>query len=185
MPGEREMSSEKKLISACLRGEREAQRALYMEHKDRLFAVALRYARDRAEAEDILQEGFIKIYRDLKDYRPIAPLYAWLRTVVVRTALEHIRKRQRRPQSQALVEDLWDLGEDEQVSDGLQVQALMQLIQALPDDYRLCFNLYAIEGYSHKEIAQQLSISEANSKMRVSRARGILRKHIEKLYEVN
>ena len=179
------MEQEKRLISACLRGEREAQRELYLAYKDRLFAICLRYAYNREEAEDILQEGYIKIYRDLKDYRPIAQLYAWLRTVVVRTALEHIRKRNRRPQSQGTIEEFYGLGEQEKSTGEMHVQELISLIRKLPIDLRNCFNLYAIDGYSHKEIAEMLDISEGNSKMRVSRARSILKKQVEKLFEVN
>lgn len=179
------MEQEKRLISACLRGERGAQRELYLEYKDRLFAVCLRYGYNREEAEDMLQEGYIKIYRDLKDYRPIAPLYAWLRTVVVRTALEHIRKRKRRPQSQGVIEDFYSLGVEEKSSSELQAQELISLIRLLPKELQYCFNLYAIDGYSHKEIAEMLEISEGNSKMRVSRARTILKKQVEKLFEVN
>jgi len=179
------LNQEKHLISDCLKGKREAQKRLYTEHKDRLFAVCLRYANSKEEAEDVLQEAFIKIYRDLKNYRPIAPLYAWLRTVAVRTALEHIRKRNRRPQSQETVEESYNLGTAEQATGMLQAQELTQLIQQLPADLRHCFNLYAIDGYSHKEIGDMLNISEANSKMRVSRARKILKKQVEQLFEVN
>jgi len=179
------MEDEKRLISACLRGDRAAQRTLYVVHKDKLYTLCLRYAYNREEAEDMLQEGFIKIYRDLKNYKPIAPLYAWMRTVVVRTALEHIRKRKRRPQSQGTVDEFYDLGRDEESSSQMQAQELITLIRQLPTDLCYCFNLYAIDGYSHKEIAELLGITEGNSKMRVSRARAILKKQVEKLFEVN
>jgi RNA polymerase sigma factor (sigma-70 family) len=173
------------ILKACLNGDRNAQKQLYLRHKDRLFAVCLRYANSREEAEDVLQEGYIKVYRDLKQYKPIAPLYVWMRTVIVRTALEHIRKRSRRPQSQGVINDRTDLGKPEQSSGKLAAEELLTLIQQLPVDMRHCFNLHAIDGYSHREIAEMLDISEANSKMRVSRARSILKKQVEKLFEVH
>lgn len=131
-----------------------------------------------------MQDGFIKIFRDLKNYKPIAPLYAWMRTVVVRTALENIRRKKSRVNRGVPVDELYDKGVLESVSGELAAQELMTLVQGLNDDLRAVFNLYAIDGYSHKEIAEMLKISEGNSKVRLSRARKLLKEQVERLFEL-
>jgi len=161
---------EETLIAQCLDGDRHAQKALYMNYKDRLFAVCLRYAADRDEAHDILQDGYVKIYRDLKSYRPIASLYSWMRTVMVRTALECIRRKKSR------------IGRD---LDASTYQEILSLIRTLPEELKTVFNLYAIDGYSHKEIAEMCGISEGNSKVRLNRARKKLKEKVNRLFELN
>jgi len=172
-----------RILEACLKGKQAAQKDLYMMHKDRLFALALRYAEDQEEAQDIFQDGFVKIFKDLKDYRPIAPLFAWLKTVMVRTALENIRRKKSRIGRGLEQKESIMPGISEQATEILNAQELMKLIRALPEELRTVFNLHAIEGYSHKEIAQLLKISEGNSKVRLSRARSILRKEVEVLFD--
>ncbi len=159
------LTEESTIIAGCLRGERNAQHELYMRFKDRLFAVCMRYGDSVEEAQDTLQDGYMKIYRDLADYRPIAPLYAWMRQVVVRTALESIRRKKSRIGSGIPVEDVYSLGIKEKVSGELGAQELLALIKALSSELRTVFNLYALDGFTHKEIAEMLFITEASSRV--------------------
>lgn len=171
----------KKLIRDCLRGKRNAQRALYDEHKGRMFALCLRYARSREEAEDILQDGFLKVYRDLRQYQPRAPLGAWIRRVMVNTALEHLRRTKNKPK----MHDGAATPDPNYHPDGeMNAAELMDYINLLPHDYATAFNLFAIEGYAHREIAAMLGISETNSKVRVNRARKLLKARLEKLFDL-
>jgi len=169
---------ESRLINGCLKGRRADQRDLYERYKGQMFAICLRYARCTADAEDMLQEGFLKVYRDLHQYKPEAPLGAWMRRVVINTALEHLRRNKN---SNATDNDnvrILRLETEEKALSELTAQELRQRITELPDDFRAVFNLYAIEGFSHLEIADMLDISVANSKVRLNRARGILKRSI-------
>lgn len=148
-----------------------------------MFAVCLRYAHNHADAEDILQEAFIKVFRDLSQYKPYGPLGGWIRTIVVHTALEHLRKNKRK--DNATVDNVLPI--DSQVEatvlEEMSAKELLQKIYELPEDYRVVFNLYAIEGYAHREIAEMLSISEANSKVRLNRARNLLKSEVSAIIE--
>ena len=146
-----------------------------------MFRVCLRYANDRSEAEDMLQEGFIIAFRDLKNYRGEGVLGAWLRRVMVNIALQYIRKRKKLFPSV----DLQELGEqfqnDEDIHADLNAKALTKLIQQLPPGYRTVFNLYVVEGFTHKEIAEQLGITESTSKTQLFKAKAMLKGMLEKL----
>ncbi|GJM32051.1 MAG: DNA-directed RNA polymerase sigma-70 factor [Saprospiraceae bacterium] len=170
-----------KLIEDCKNGDRRAQEELYRRYKAMLFGVCLRYAGSREEAEDFLQDGFVKIYKNLYQYRPVGSLSAWMRKVVINVALQHLR-RKRHLFSEVEIDTLADQYEvEDQLFSSFRAKALMKMIQQLPDGYRTVFNLYVIEGYSHKEIADQLGINEATSKSQLSRAKSTLRKLIEKV----
>jgi RNA polymerase sigma-70 factor (ECF subfamily) len=171
-------TDESRTIKGCLEGRREAQRELYEHHKGPMFAVCLRYARCSADAEDMLQEGFLKVFRDLPGYKPIAPIGAWIRIVMIHTALEHLRKNKKSQQNDRDNIRLLQIESSERVQSGINAEELRQRISELPDDFRAVFNLYAIEGYSHSEIAEMLDISEANSKVRLSRARAVLKRTV-------
>lgn len=150
-----------------------------------MFALCLRYASSREEAEDVLQEGFLKVYRDLHQYKPDAPLGAWIRRVMVNTALENIRKKSRRPQTHGNEVNSWDKVTTNDPSTEMNAQDLTAIIQKLPEDFRLVFNLVALEGYSHKEVAGMLNISESNSKVRLTRARALLQEKIALIFEID
>lgn len=163
------------LIQACLRGERSAQKQLYDKFAGKLYAVALRYMKTKEEAEDVLQEAFIKIYKKLGSFRADCPLEVWLKRVVINTSITALNKRK-------VNYDINDFA----ISDGQNVSLaslgfkdLMQLINALPDGCKTIFNLFAIEGYKHNEIAEMLGISEGTSKSQMARARAILMEKIE------
>ena len=144
----------------------------------------MRYAKDRMEAEDALQVGYIKIFQKVKEYRGEGSFEGWIRRIMVNTAIESYRKNLR-TLNVVPIEDAY-----EQPSTGFDfgkmgMQDLMKVIQKLADGYRMVFNMYIIEGYSHKEIAETLGISEGASKSQLSRARAILKEEILKMEGIN
>ena len=173
------MSEIKKIIKGCLSGSRRDQELLYRRHSSKLYAVCLQYSGNDEEAKDILQEGFMKVFENLHHYKHEGSFEGWLRKIVVNTALEKYRKRNHLYR----VDDIDMIDEPEAMPDtedysGLQAVDLLYMIRELPPKYRMVFNLYAIEGYSHKEIAEMLNISEGTSKSNLSRARAILQKKV-------
>jgi RNA polymerase sigma factor (sigma-70 family) len=176
-------AAEQHIIDGCKKGDRKAQEELYRKYKGPLFGICLRYARDYQEAEDILQEGFIAVYRDLYQYRPTGSFNGWLRRVVVNTALQHIR----RSKKLFPVIDIHGIADNQESNEdffaALHAKALIQMVQQLPDGYRAVFNLYVIEGYSHAEIAKMLEINESTSKSQLSRAKAVLRQMVERVIQ--
>ncbi len=171
---------EKQLLAECLRHNATAQRQLYERYKVPMYRLCLRYAGNATEAEDLLQEGFIRVFSDLPQFRGEGALGGWIRQVVLRTALQYLRRRVRQA--------VW-VPED-QIPDGAaeaffpeqewDVRHIVQLLQQLPEGYRTVFNLYVIEGFSHKEIADTLGISESTSKTQLFKAKAQLRRQLEK-----
>ncbi|MDZ7743130.1 MAG: sigma-70 family RNA polymerase sigma factor [Bacteroidota bacterium] len=175
------MSSEKELIKRCLQNDSEAQEKLYKLYAPKMFGVCLRYAKNHMEAEDVLQEGFIKVFLHLKDYRNEGSLEGWIRRTIVNTAINFYRKNIK--SSKDLDIDSIEIAnsDDETVLDQLSTRELLDAIRELPDGYRIVFNLNVLEGYTHKEIGQMLSLSENTSKSQLSRARQVLQKKLKNL----
>lgn len=173
-------TSDTKLIRGCMKGDRQAQNQLYQTYKANLFGVCLRYGSSREEAEDMLQEGFIKIFSDLYQYQPIGPLGAWMRKVVVNVALQHIRKNKKFRIFDHHEEIIAAYEPDFEIFKNNREEAILKIVQQLPDGYRIIFNLYVIEEFSHNEIAEKLGISISTSKSQYSRARAALRSMLEK-----
>ncbi|MFN8240559.1 MAG: sigma-70 family RNA polymerase sigma factor [Bacteroidales bacterium] len=172
----------KSIIKGCLSGNRRDQELLYRRHSARLYAVCLQYSGNDEEARDILQEGFIKIFENLDNYRHQGSFEGWIRRIVVNTALEKYRSKH----NLYRVDDIDNIVEPEAEPDtddfaGLQAVDLLFLIRELPPKYRMVFNLYAIEGYSHKEIGEMVGITEGTSKSNLSRARAILQRRVSSL----
>lgn len=168
------LETEIQLIQACLRNDRNAQRKLYNAYAGRMLVVCIRYVQNQAEAEDILQEAFIKIFQSLDKFRFESSLGAWIKRIVMNTAINQIR-------ANLHFKDMSDVQNYEnQVSDnqsgieGIQFQELIKMIQKLPKGCQAVFNLFAIEGYKHHEIAEMLNITEGTSKSQYSRAKAIL-----------
>ena len=159
------------LVQCCLRGERAAQEALYARFAPRLLAVWARYAPTRAAAEDLLQEALIRSFKALGQYRADGPLEAWLRRIVVRTAINSYHAAAARPAEVDLDEAADLTTDDHDALDQLAVEDLRTLIQGLPAGYRLVLNLYCFEGYSHAEIAAALGIAEKTSSSQLFKAR--------------
>jgi RNA polymerase sigma factor (sigma-70 family) len=177
-------NEEDRMVKGCVKGQPQHQEALYNKYYRKMFGVCLRYAPDRETAEDILQDSFVKVFKNIGSYEGKGSLEGWIRRVVVNTALELLRKK-------ASMYPVVDLEQAVQTDGGwdivstLSEQEILKMVQALPVGYRTVFNLYAIEGYSHKEIAEQLNISEGTSKSQLARARQTLQENIQLLTREN
>lgn len=172
------------LMEGCKAGDRKMQELLYRQTSAKMLALCMRYAKDRMEAEDSLQMGYVKIFQKVKEYRGEGSFEGWIRRIMVNTAIESYR-RNIKSMNVVPIEDAY-----EQPSTGfdfsrLGMQDLLKIIQKLADGYRMVFNMYVIEGYSHKEIAELLGISEGASKSQLSRARAILKEEIIKMEGIN
>lgn len=166
------MLNEQELIDGCRKGNRSFQKALYDFYCRKMMAVCMRYSRTTAEAEDILQEGFVKVFQGIVDFRQESKLETWITRIMVNTALNHQRKKL---YLFPMVDvDEIDLPEDEVSISGIHFTQLLEMIQSLPQGCQIVFNLFAIEGYNHKEIAELMGISEGTSKSQYSRARSLL-----------
>lgn len=161
--------TEQEIIKDCIAGRARGQKALYDLYYRKMYGVCLRYSRDTMQAEDFLQEAFIRVYKNIAQFRLEGSFEGWIRRIVVNVCLEMIRKEK----SMLFIdgdERNYDFGDDP-VSDKFNTQHLLKAIQELSEGYRTVFNLFAIEGYSHKEIADMLGISEGTSKSQFARAR--------------
>ncbi|MDY6801037.1 MAG: RNA polymerase sigma factor [Bacteroidota bacterium] len=172
------------IIKACIKGDRKAQKQIYQLFADKMFGVCLRYADNADEAKDILQDGFIKVFLNLKQFNHKGSFEGWVRRIMVNTALEKFRDR--RYLFAVNMEQGYESKDSEydHILSELAAQDLLKLIQELSPQYRMVFNLYAIEGYSHKEICEMLNIKEGTSKSNLSRAREILKEKVKKHYGV-
>jgi RNA polymerase sigma-70 factor (ECF subfamily) len=168
------------LWRSCLKNDRSAQYFLYQKFAPTVFGICLRYAKNKSAAEDLLQEAFLKVFQKIDQYQERGPLGAWIAKIAVYVCLEAYRKDKTRQRHEdqygALLEDDHSF---DSVLDRLALEDLVEKIQSLPLTYRTIFNLYAIEGYSHVEIAELLQIPVGTSKGQYSRAKDLLRKSIE------
>ncbi len=172
-PERNQMITESDLLQGCLSGNRRMQEELYRRFSPRMYAVCLRYAGKAEEAEDILQEGFIKVFRKMDSYRGDGSFEGWMRRIFVNTAIEHFRrKRYLMPVTER--EENTIEGKYNSVLDDLGAKDILALVQELSPGYRTVFNMYVVEGYTHREIADMLGISEGTSKSQLSRAKVIL-----------
>jgi RNA polymerase sigma-70 factor (ECF subfamily) len=166
-------AQEEQLIKGCMRRERSAQKSLYERYSAKMFALCYRYVKDSMDAEDVLVTAFTKIFDRIDQYKGEGSFEVWMRRVVVNEALTFLRRNR----TMYLQTDL-EVADREPgtFADHLEAEDLIRLIQELPSGYRVVFNMYAIDGYSHKEIADHLGISENTSKSQLSRARTYLQK---------
>lgn len=164
------------ILSGCIKENRCSQEQLYNLHSSKMFGICLRYSKDYDTAKDILQEGFIKVFENIKQFSSKGSIEGWIRRIIINTALERFRKQK----NIILVDTIPDVIEEE-IDDRdpeMSMNEMMKMIQTLPDQYRLVFNLYVFEEMTHKEIAAELGIAEGTSKSDLSRARMILRHKI-------
>ncbi|MBP6392007.1 MAG: sigma-70 family RNA polymerase sigma factor [Flavobacteriales bacterium] len=176
----RNAMTDEQLVAGCLKGEPIAQRELYKSYARKMMSICMRYANGREQAQDILQDGFVKVFQKMDHYRGDGPLGGWIARTMVNTALDHIRRNKPYDHSLDLTEAEHLHAEDAQVMSTMSTEELMEMIQALPPGYRAVFNLFAIEGYAHKEISEQMGISENTSKSQFMKARAYLRKQLPK-----
>jgi len=168
-----------KLVKDCLKARPDAQRQLYEHFAETMLGVCYRYTKSLKDAEDVLQEGFVKVFFNLKQYRNEGEIGAWIRRIMVNTALNFLkRNRHYSNQMYFLEEHLHPVISDDPIV-MLQAKELTDLIRQLPPGYQTIFNLHAIEGYSHVEIGELLGITDGTSRSQYSRARALLISWIE------
>ncbi|HKR05629.1 MAG TPA: sigma-70 family RNA polymerase sigma factor [Bacteroidia bacterium] len=176
--------TDEQLLRGCKEKNLSAQKQFYDRFAKKMMGVCLRYADSAAEAQDILQDGFIKVFERIESYKATGSLEGWIKRIMVNTALDNFRRRkQERNNIELDVNDAYH-NSYEEAQDNISAKELLGLIQKLPAGYRTVFNLFAIEGYSHKEISELLGIHESTSKSQYSRAKMHLQKTIqlEKIY---
>jgi RNA polymerase sigma-70 factor (ECF subfamily) len=170
--------TDEQIVDGCIKKNAIAQKYLYDKFSRKMMGVCLRYCDSEEEAEDVLQNGFITVFGNLESYKGSGSFEGWIRKIMVNTALTNIRKNKKFRQNIALDSVEYMIPETQSVANSFEVQDLLKVIQQLPQGSRTIFNLYAIEGYSHNEIANMLNISEGTSKSQYSRARAYLQKVI-------
>lgn len=170
--------SELKLATACTKGDAVACKELYDLYSGHMWSVCLRYARDRMIAEDMFQEGFIRIYEKIGTYQGQGSLEGWVRRIMVNTSINFLHKHKRHF-TEAANDGYSEPWQASGAIEQLSAEEMTRMIQQLPDGNRMVFNMFAIEGYAHKEIAEMLGISENTSKSRMLRARQALQQMIE------
>jgi RNA polymerase sigma-70 factor (ECF subfamily) len=170
--------SETDLIRGCINKDRKMQEMLYHRFSSKMYAVCLRYCKDSEDAQDLLQDGFIKIFKNLEKFRGEGSFEGWIRRIFVNTSIEHFRKSVKNytvtDAQEIVIEDpSWNALEH------LAEKDIIKMIQELSPGYRQVFNMYVIESYSHKNIGDILGINEGTSKSQLARAKGILKKMVE------
>lgn len=170
----------RELVKDCLKGEIIAQRELYDYYADTMLGICYRYTKSMADAEDILQEGFVKVFRFLHQYKSQGELGGWIRQIMVNTAINYLKKNSRYQSDLSFTDSNLHLVSDDDPEKMLGAKELAELIRQLPPGYQTIFNLHAVEGYSHVEIGKILGINEGTSRSQYSRARTLLISWIEK-----
>jgi len=168
------------IIEKCKSCDRLSQEKLYLVYSKKLFGISLRYAKNYDEAQDILHDAFIKIFQNIKQLKEVKAAEGWMKRIVINTALEHFRNMK----NTEPIHEIRVLKQESphEIESIVNEKDLLKLIQGLSPQYRMVFNLYAIEGYNHKEIGKMLKISEGTSKSDLSRARVILQEKVKILY---
>ena len=170
----------KRIWEGCKVNDRKQQELLYKILSPKMLAVCMRYTSDRDEAQDVMQEGFIKIFKNIHNYRGEGSLEGWIRRIMVHSAISRYRKLKPMMLTSEVSENSMPCYRSDQTNT-MEAKELMNIIQQLPDNYRSVFNLYAIEGYSHQEIGTMLGITELLSRTTLHRARGILKRKVTQL----
>ncbi|MDD2344844.1 MAG: sigma-70 family RNA polymerase sigma factor [Bacteroidales bacterium] len=176
--------TDEELVRGCVEGKSKFQQALYTKFAPVMKGVCIRYSDTVEEAEDILQDGFIKVYLNLKNFRLDGSLEGWVRRIMVNTALNYYRAKQK-SSYHANIDEIVEIVEDVRIDnyDMLNAKVLLKMIEELPPGYRTVFNMFEIEGYSHKEIADELNVSINTSKSQLLKARRSLQQKIIELTE--
>jgi RNA polymerase sigma-70 factor (ECF subfamily) len=174
-------AQEKELVAGCLKGDQRSQKLLFERSYGKLLGVCMRYATDRDDAKDILQDAFIKIFQKMNQYNHTSPLDAWMRRIVVNTAIDRYRSQASEP----VLEDIdtaYGYHDNQDVVSDMNHAEMMNCLNDLPAGYRMVFNMHVIEGFSHKEISELLNISEGTSKSQLAKARTYLQKLLSRKY---
>ena len=171
--------NEPTLVKKCLKRDQRAQKELFDKYSPKMMGVCLRYMKNKEQAEDALQDGFVKVFSKLNLYKGKGSLEGWVRRVLVNTCLDQIRKKVKLNMNVSMDEVEYMIEHNGYIIEGLSAKDLLEMVNSMPDGYRVVFNMFAIEGYSHKEIAKELGVSENTSKSQYLRARGYLRIKME------
>ncbi|MEQ8908968.1 MAG: RNA polymerase sigma factor [Vicingaceae bacterium] len=178
---DRQSMSDEEMLEGCKAHKEHAQKQLFDRYSGLMTGVCMRYADRYEEAQDMVQDGFIKVFKKIGSFTGKGSLEGWIRKIMVNTALDHLRKRKKERFNVDVDEVEYKLKDEQEIIASLQADDLLKLVQSLPTGYRTVFNMYAIEGYTHKEIANELGVSENTSKSQYSRARSLLQKKLEQL----
>lgn len=170
---------EDQLVEGCLQGGRKYQKLLYEHFYGSMMVVCMRYSNDREEARDILHEGFMKVFTNLDKFKRGTNLGAWVRRIMINTAIDHYRRIAKLPTLVEINQAVHEVDMSDVVSD-MSAAEILAMVQRLSPAYRTVFNLYVIEGYSHKEVGDMLGISEGTSKSNLAKARGKLQAMIQR-----
>ncbi len=166
--------TEEAILQGCIKNNPSAQKALYQKYSAKMLVVCYRYAHNREDAEDMLQEGFIKIFYQIHTFENRGSLEGWIRRIIVHTCINHLKKNKRFNESVDLIHATSIQVREESIPSIIQAKEIVECIRLLPLGYRTVLNLYAIEGYAHKEIAQMLDIEESTSRSQYTRAKAML-----------
>jgi RNA polymerase sigma factor (sigma-70 family) len=169
------------MIEGCISGNPRAQKQLYDKFSGKMMGVCLRYCSNTDEAEDALQEGFVKVFTKISEFKRDGSFEGWIRRIMVNTALDLLRKNKKHAFNASIDDVNVHLTDGETALNQLAAEDLLQLLSKLPTGYRVVFNMFAIEGFSHKEIAEHLGVTESTSKSQYSRARAFLKESLERL----
>ncbi len=173
--------TEEELVKGCKNEDRHCQRIVFERYAGKMMTVSLRYARHRLEAEDILQESFIKVFNNIRSFKSEGSFEGWIRRIVVNTALREIQKSSFKNELLGTL-NVPEIIEEPKAISNLSELEILKLISFLPDGYRTVFNLYVFEDFSHREIANQLGIEESTSRSQLTKARQMLQLQLKKLY---
>ena len=168
------------LIAGCIKGNQIAQKTLFDSFSPKFFALCLRYMKSTDDAEDVLQEGMVKIFTKLPEYKGKGSFEGWMRRIVVNTCLDQIRKNQKLKFDVSIDQEEYKLSMNANILENMSANELIEEIKKMPPGYRVVFNMFAIEGYSHQEIAEKLGVKESTSKSQYLRARAYLKERISK-----
>jgi RNA polymerase sigma-70 factor (ECF subfamily) len=172
--------TEEAIIQGCLQNDAACQRELYQRYSPKMLAVCYRYAHNREDAEDMLQEGFIKVFSQVHSFRNQGAFEGWIRRIIVHTCINHLKKHKRFNDNVDLIYANSLQTREEAIPSIVQAKQIVECIRALPMGYRTVMNLFAIEGYSHKEIAAMLDIEESTSRSQYTRSKQMLEEMLVK-----
>ncbi|MBL4709227.1 MAG: RNA polymerase sigma factor [Flavobacteriales bacterium] len=173
--------TDEEMLNGCMTNSEHAQKFLFNKYSRIMTGVCLRYADSYEEAQDIVQDGFIKVFKKIGMFSGKGSLEGWVRRIMVNTSLDYLRSIKNERFNVTIDNVSYKLKEDQKVESDLQAEDLLKMVQSLPTGYRTVFNMYAIEGFTHKEIGNALEISENTSKSQYSRARTLLQKKLEEI----
>jgi RNA polymerase sigma-70 factor (ECF subfamily) len=181
------MIADEHIVDGCKAGKRKAYSMLYKKYASTMLGLCLRYCKNLQEAEDVLQEGFIKVFNNISRFRQEGSFEGWIKRIMVHSAIDHYKSNLKNQTTQDIADVEEKIGKTDEPEDYRDIhipkERLMEMIQELPDGYRIVFNLYAIEGFSHKEIAEQLEVSENTSKTQLLKARKALKRKVNDLMQ--